>query len=143
MTASAVTNRVPFGSESALPRATNAWAHACHSLPAPPIDAPRSESVGSACSAGLTQLVECQLPKLDVASSNLVSRSETPRKRALREFSSHAAARTMRLALLGARAEFAGNSCRRCVSTRVEWWETWWPVTLREAFRQTVVVSES
>ena len=26
-------------------------------------------------SAGLTQLVECQLPKLDVASSNLVSRS--------------------------------------------------------------------
>jgi hypothetical protein len=29
-------------------------------------------------SAGLTQLVECQLPKLDVASSNLVSRSKNP-----------------------------------------------------------------
>jgi hypothetical protein len=29
--------------------------------------------------AGLTQLVECQLPKLDVASSNLVSRSEIHR----------------------------------------------------------------
>ena len=39
------------------------------------LDGLASADVVSRDSAGLTQLVECQLPKLDVASSNLVSRS--------------------------------------------------------------------
>ena len=58
----------------------------------------RHPRVTNSSSAGLTQLVECQLPKLDVAGSNPVSRSARPREgpssfcpfvvRPLRQFSS-------------------------------------------------------